>query len=43
MNEFQLKDGRGFAAIPTGGVLTFEIQGVAKRKEIREKRDCNFY
>jgi hypothetical protein len=43
MNEFQIKDGQGFATIPTGGVLTFEIQGIAEREEIREKEYQNLY
>jgi len=36
MNEFQIKDGRGFAA-SGGGLITFEIQGISEREEIREK------
>jgi hypothetical protein len=43
MNEFQQKDGMGFVEIPTGGVLTFEIQGIAEREEIREKEYQNLY
>jgi hypothetical protein len=43
MNDFEIKEGRGFAAIPTGGVLTFEIQGVSEREEIREKEFQNLY
>jgi hypothetical protein len=42
MSEFQIKDGRGFATA-TGGVLTFEIQGIAEREEIREKEFQNLY
>ena len=37
MTEFEIKDGRGFFNIPNGGVLTFEIQGISEREEIREK------
>ncbi len=43
MTEFQIKDGHGFASIPTGGVLTFEIQGIAERDEIREKEFQSLY
>ena len=43
MNEFEIDNGRGFAAIPTGGVLTFEIQGIAEREEIREKEFESLY
>ena len=43
MTEFELKDGRGFAAIPGTGVLTFEIQGISERDEIREKEFQSLY
>jgi len=43
MTEFQIKDGHGFASIPTGGVLTFEMQGIAERDEIREKEFKSLY
>ncbi|MDR0681758.1 MAG: hypothetical protein LBG15_07925 [Dysgonamonadaceae bacterium] len=43
MTEFEIKDGRGFAATSAGGVLTFEIQGISERDEIREKEYRNIY
>ena len=43
MTEFEIKDGRGFATIPTGGVLTFEIQGISEREELREKEFQSLY
>ena len=43
MNEFEIKDGRGFATIPTGGVVTFEIQGISEREEIREREFQSVY
>ena len=43
MNEFQIKDGRGFATVSSGGVLTFEIQGISEREELREKEYRNIY
>jgi hypothetical protein len=43
MTEFEIKDGRGWASAPTGGVLTFEIQGISEREEIREKEFRTLY
>jgi len=42
-DEIVIRDGRGFAAIPTGGVMTFEIQGFAERDEIRQKEYEGIY
>jgi hypothetical protein len=38
MTKFEIKDGRGFAEISGGGLITFEIQGFEEREEIREKQ-----
>jgi len=43
MTEFEIIDGHGFANIPTGGVLTFEIQGISEREELREKEFQSLY
>jgi hypothetical protein len=43
MTEFEITDSRGFAAAPNGGVVSFEIQGIAEREEIREKEFQNLY
>ncbi len=32
--KIEIKDGRGFATIPKGGILTFEVQGVAEKESI---------
>jgi len=42
MNEFEIKDGRGFVAT-TGSLITFEVQGIAERDEIREKEFRSLY
>jgi len=43
MTEFEIKDGRGFASISGGGLITFEIQGISEREEIREKQFQSLY
>ena len=43
MTEFEINDRRGFADIPSGGLITFEIQGISEREEIREKEFQNIY
>ena len=42
MTEFEIKDGRGFVAT-SGGLITFEIQGISEREEIREKQFQSLY
>ena len=42
MNEFEIKDGRGFAAT-TGSLITFEVHGITERDEIREKEFRSLY
>jgi len=39
----EIKNGRGFATIPTGGVLTFEVQGISERESILQKEYRNLY
>ncbi|MDR1729830.1 MAG: hypothetical protein LBR52_04125 [Prevotellaceae bacterium] len=41
--SIEIKNGRGFAGIPTGGVFTFEIQGIAGREDLRIKEYQNIY
>ncbi|MEA4975718.1 MAG: hypothetical protein VB046_08290 [Paludibacter sp.] len=41
--KIEIKAGRGFATIPKGGVLTFEVQGVAERESIVQKEYQNIY
>ncbi|GHT60473.1 hypothetical protein FACS189451_00590 [Bacteroidia bacterium] len=43
MTEFQIKDGTGYFSNPSKGVVTFEIQGISEREEIREKEYQNLY
>jgi hypothetical protein len=43
MNDIKIKDGRGFAPIPIGGIMTFEIQGVSEREDIRHKEYEKIY
>ena len=43
MTEFEIKDGRGFAVTENGGLITFEIQGISEREELREKRFQSLY
>ena len=33
--DIQIRGNRGIAPIPSGGILTFEIQGIAEREELR--------
>jgi hypothetical protein len=41
--KIEIENGRGFATIPSGGVLTFEIQGVSERESIRQKEYQTIY
>ncbi|NDV45806.1 hypothetical protein D0T49_01915 [Paludibacter sp. 221] len=41
--NIEIKDGRGFAPIPNGGVFTFEVQGFAERESIQQKEYQNLY
>ncbi|MCL1942549.1 MAG: hypothetical protein FWF54_03245 [Candidatus Azobacteroides sp.] len=41
--KIEIKNGRGWAAVPSCGVLTFEIQGIAEREDIRQKEYQNIY
>jgi hypothetical protein len=41
--KIEIENGRGFATIPSGGVLTFEIQGVAERESILQKEYQTIY
>lgn len=41
--KIEIKSGRGFATIPRGGVLTFEVQGVAERESILQREYQNIY
>lgn len=41
--KIEIKNGRGFATVPSGGVLTFEVQGVADRESILQKEYQNIY
>ena len=43
MNEFEIKDGLGYAAPSSGGLITFEIQGISEREEIREREYRSLY
>jgi hypothetical protein len=36
MNKFEINNGRGFAPVPGGGVLTFEIQGYSEREDLHQ-------
>jgi len=41
--KIEIKQGRGFAEIPSGGVLTFEVQGFAERESLLQKEYQNLY
>lgn len=41
--NIEIKNGRGYADIPSGGVLTFEIQGIADRDSILQKEYQTIY
>ncbi len=43
MNEFHIENGRGFSNFQTGKVITFEVQGVAEREEIKRKEFLSLY
>jgi len=43
MTEFEMRDLRGIASIPDGGVVTFEVQGIAERDELREQQFQSLY
>jgi len=43
MEQIEIKGGRGYASIPKGGVLTFEIQGFSEREEIQHKEFQTLY
>jgi hypothetical protein len=34
MTDIQIQNGRGFAPVASGGVLTFEVQGVSEREDL---------
>lgn len=42
-NQIEIINGRGHAPIPSGGVVTFEIQGVAERDNILQKEYQTLY
>ena len=39
----EVKSGRGFATIPKGGILTFEVQGFSERDDIRSREFQSLY
>ena len=41
--KIEIKEGRGYAPIPSGGILTFEVQGVANRDSILQKEYQTIY
>jgi hypothetical protein len=41
--KIEIENERGFAEIPSGGVLTFEIQGVSERESILQKEYQTIY
>jgi predicted amino acid-binding ACT domain protein len=41
--NIEIKNGRGYAVIPKSGVLTFEVQGISEREDIRQKEYQNLY
>lgn len=41
--KIEIKNGRGYAVIPKSGVLTFEVQGISERDDIRQKEYQNLY
>jgi len=41
--KIEIEKGRGFATIPSGGVMTFEVQGISERDDIRQKEYQNLY
>jgi hypothetical protein len=41
--KIEIKNGRGYAVIPQTGVLTFEVQGISEREDIRKKEYQNPY
>ena len=41
--EVEIKEGRGFATIPKGGILTFEIQGVSEMESLVQKEYQTVY
>jgi hypothetical protein len=43
MTEFEIKDGRGFTEITGGGLITFKIQRISEREELREKQFQTLY
>ena len=41
--EFEILDGRGYASTQYGGLITFEIQGISEREELRERQFQSLY
>ena len=41
--KIEINNGRGFATIPKGGILTFEIQGITERESVLQKEYQTLY
>ena len=41
--DFHIDKGRGFATVPAGGILTFEVNGFSEREDLRSKEYQSLY